>query len=469
MAQPIAPDYGQQFLLPPALEDWVPKDHPVRFIRELVDQQDLARLGFAMPISNEGRPAYAPSLLLKIWLWGYYHRLRSTRKLEAACRDQISLLWLSGMIAPDHNSLWRFWRDNKAALRQLFKQSVELAVKAGVVGLALQAVDGTKIQAVASPESGWSKTKMEKLLAALDAELNESEKELAEEGQGGESVGYRLPEKLEERQALREAVKAGLEQLEQDGRGFYHPQEPEARRMKCAGRQPFAYNAQAVVDQSQGIVVAAEVSVEESDTGQLVEMLKQAQDNTGAVSAVLSVADGGYGSGAQVAEAVAQKLEVLVHPREGGKRKDNGYSARDFHYDAVVGRVSCPQKRQLDFTRQTLQKGQLIKQYRCRIKDCPAAALCKDKKGRRVIEVWPHTAAVQAMRQRLEQPQAQEQLSKRGQIIERHFGHIKQHEGFRRWTVRGAENVRTQWALLNLTMNLRVLAKQWMKQKQQLN
>jgi transposase len=302
MAKPIAPDYGQQFLLPPALEDWVPKDHPVRYIREFVDQQDLGKLGFAMPISNEGRPAYAPSLLLKIWLYGYYHRLRSTRKLEAVCCDQMSLVWLTGTIAPDHNSLWRFWRDNKASLRRLFKQSVELAVKAGVVGLALQAVDGTKIQALASPESGWSKAKMEKLLAALDAEMNEAEKQLDQEGEGGPGTSYRLPEKLEDRQALREAVKAGLDQLEQDGRGHYHPKEPEARRMKCAGRQPFAYNAQAVVDQSHGIVVAAEVSVEESDMGELVEMVQQAQANTGAASAVLSVADGGYGSGGQVAE-----------------------------------------------------------------------------------------------------------------------------------------------------------------------
>ena len=170
-----------------------------------------------------------------------------------------------------------------------------------------------------------------------------------------------------------------------------------------------------------------------------------------------------------MAEAAAQKLDVLVTPLEGGKRKDNGYSARNFRYDQTAGIVTCPQNERLDFTRETRQKGQLIKQYRCRNKNCPVAALCKDKKGRRVIEVWPHTAAVQAMRQRLEQPQAREQLSKRGQIIERHFGHIKQHDGFRRWTVRGSENVRTQWALLNLTMNLRVLAKAWMSQKQQMN
>ena len=96
MAQPIAPDYGQQFLFPPALEDWVPKDYPVRFIREFVDQQDLAKLGFAMPISMEGRPAYAPGLLLKIWLYGYHHRvvrhgswrrLVGTNCLYCGCRE----------------------------------------------------------------------------------------------------------------------------------------------------------------------------------------------------------------------------------------------------------------------------------------------------------------------------------------------------------------------------------------------
>jgi transposase len=122
MAQPITPDYGEQFLFPPALEDWVSTDHPARFLREFVDQLDLPALGFAMPAAEKGRPPYHPSLLLKIWLYGYYHRLRSTRKLEAACHEHLSLLWLTGLIAPDHNSLWRFWRDNKKALRQIFKQ-----------------------------------------------------------------------------------------------------------------------------------------------------------------------------------------------------------------------------------------------------------------------------------------------------------------------------------------------------------
>jgi transposase len=462
MAQLIVPDYGQQFLLPPALEDWVGKDHPVRFLREFVDQLDLASLGFAMPQGEEGRPAYAPGLLLKIWLYGYLHRVRSSRKLEAACREHISLVWLTANIAPDHNTLWRFWRDNKQALRELFKKSVQLALNQKLVGMVLQALDGTKIQALASGESAWSKDKMHKLLAALDRQLDETEQGLEQEGPAQPDSGYRLPKTLQERQALREAVQAGLKQLEQDGRRHYHPKEPQARRMKCRDKgTPFAYNAQAVVDQSHGVVVAAEVTVEETDSEQLTPMVQQAQQNTGATSPVLTVADGAYGTGPQIAEAAAQNLNVVVRPLEGGATKNNGYSGRDFKYDPVQQSVTCPQHQQLDDGGQAQQKGHWIRKYRCHVADCPVAQLCKDAKGRRVIEIWPHTAAVQAMRQRLSQPEAQQQLAKRRQIIERHFGHIKQHDGFRRWTLGGLENVRTQWALLNLVMNLRVLYRAW--------
>src|SRR5262249_52164937 len=125
--------------------------------------------------------------------------------------------------------------------------------------------------------------------------------------------------------------------------------------------------------------------------------------------------------------------------------------------------------KQLDFTREGRQKGQTIKIYRCRIKDCPVAALCKDRRGRRAIEIWAHTPAVQDMRNRLQTAEAREQLSKRGQIIEKHFGQIKQNDGFRRWTVRGSENVRAQWALINLTSNLRALFSLWIRQKAELN
>lgn len=460
MAQPIAPDYGQQFLFPPALEDWVPADHPARFLREFVDQLNLPALGFVIPSASEGRPPYAPSLLLKIWLYGYFHRIRASRKLEAACREHLSLVWLTGLIAPDHNSLWRFWNQNKQALRQVFKQSAQLALRTGAVGLVLQALDGTKIEAAASGDSGWSKEYMEKLLAALDTALDQTELALAQENH--QADGYRLPAGLAERQALRQQVKAGLAQLAADGRNHYHPVEPEARRMKVGSVNRFAYNAQAVVDSKEGVIVACEASRQETDAGQLVPMIEQAGENLEVAGpAPTTLADTGYGAGADLQAAQEKQLPVLVPPAEGKPAQDNPYASQHFACDPQARTVTCPQSRPLDHEGHTTKAGQRVERYRCHHHDCPVRALCtRDPKGRQ-IEVWPHTAVVQAMRAKLQTPLGQVQYQQRRQLIERRFGQIKQHDGFRRWTVWGLEAVRTQWSLLCTTLNLRVLYQRW--------
>ncbi len=460
MAQPIAPDYGQQFLFPPALEDWVPADHPARFLREFVDQLELPALGFVLPSASEGRPPYAPSLLLKIWLYGYFHRIRSSRKLEVACGEHLSLLWLTGLIAPDHNSLWRFWHGNQKALRQIFKPSAQLALRTGAVGLVLQALDGTKIEAAASGYSGWSQEYMEKLLTALDVALDQTELALLQENP--EAPGYRLPAGLAERQALREQVKTGLAQLAADGRHHYHPVEPEARRMKVGGTNRFAYNAQAVVDGKEGVIVACEAGRQETDAGQLVPLIEQARENLGVASGpTLTLADTGYGAGADLPAAQEKGLPVLVPPAEGKPAQDNPYAGQHFAYDAQARTVTCPQKRGLDYEGHTEKAGQRVERHRCHGQDCPVRALCtRDPKGRQ-IEVWPHTEVVQAMRGKLQTPFGRELYQQRSQLIERRFGQIKQHDGFRRWTVWGLEAVRTQWSLLCTTLNLRILYKRW--------
>lgn len=464
MSEPIAPDYGQQFLLPPALEDWVRADHPARFIREFVDQLDLGRLGFVIPSASQGRPPYAPSLLLKIWLYGYFHRIRSTRKLEAACGDLMPLIWLTGLIAPDHNSLWRFWRDNKKALRQIFKQTVGVAAQTGAVGLVLQAVDGTKIEAVASGYSGWSKKYMEKLLTQLDAVLDQTESEVAgqhAQEEEEQKPGYKLPATLSERQALREEIQKGLEQLKGDGREYYHPKEPEARRMKVNGKTTrFGYNAQAVADEKEGIVVACEITREENDQGALVPMIEQTREHLGAAT-TQTLADTGYGSGSDLQAAREAEMKVLAPPKDGSSSKDNPYASRNFEYDPREQSVRCPQGKLLDHEGQTTKRGAQVQRYRCHHRDCPVRDQCtKDPKGR-MIEVWPHTPVVQEMRARLKDPQQLEVWQKRGQIIERPFGQIKQHDGFRRWTVWGLEGVKTQWSMICATLNLRVLYRRW--------
>jgi transposase len=462
MAQPIAPDYGQRFLFPPALEDWVPVDHPARFLREFVEQLDLSALGFAMPAAVEGRPPYAPGLLLKIWLYGYYHRIRSTRKLEIACREHLSLLWLTGLIQPDHNSLWRFWRDNQKALRHIFKQTVQVAVRTGAVGLALQALDGTKIQAAASTPQGWSRESMEKRLAQLDAALDEIELQVVADHADVESPGYRLPAGLAQRQALREQIKTGLAQIQADGRKSYHPVEPEARRMKVGDTNRYAYNAQAVADGQEGVIVACDANRQETDHGQLVPMIQQARENLGvAAPTTVTLADTGYGAGADLAAAVQYGLTVLVPPAEGAPAKDNPCATQHFRYDPAHQSVTCPQNRTLDHEGHTTKDGVRVERFRCHHRDCPVGAPCtSDPKGRQ-IEVRPHTAVVQALRQRLADPAIRAQWRERGTIIEPRFGQIKQPDGFRRWTVRGLEGVKTQWTMPCATLNLRLLYRRW--------
>lgn len=458
----IAPDYGQQFLLPPALEDWVSADHPARFVREFVDQLDLPALGFVMPAALEGRPPYAPSLLLKIWLYGYFHCIRATRKLEMACREHMSLLWLTGLIQPDHNSLWRFWHVNQKALREVFKQTVQLAMRTGAVGLALQALDGTKIQAACSGPQGWSKEYMEKLLAQLDMALDDLELKVASENAEMDAPGYRLPAGLAERQALQQEIKKGLAQLQAEGGSYYHPTEPEARRMKVGDSNRCAYNAQAVADAQAGIIVACEATRQQNDVGQLVPMIEQARENVGlAAGDTVTVADSGYGSGADLQAAVEKQMNVLAPPCEGKPAHDNPYATQHFNYDPASHTVTCPQGRQLDHEGGTNQGNHRVETFRCHHRDCPVRALCtRDPKGRK-IEVLPHTATVQAMRTRLKTLLGQTLFQQRSRIIEQRFAQLKQHDGFRRWTVSGLENVRTQWSLLCTTLNLRTLYQSW--------
>jgi transposase len=461
MSEAITPDYSQQFLLPPSLEEWVPADHPARFIREVVDQLDLPALGFVMPACADGRPPYAPSLLLKIWLYGYLQRIRATRKLELGCREHLSLLWLTALIQPDHNSLWRFWRTNQKALREVFKQTVQLAVKTGCVGLVLQALDGTKIQAAGSSHTGWSKEKMEKLLATLDEALATTELEIVQANAEDDTPGYRLPAGLTERQALREEIKTGLAQLAADGRKHYHPVEPDACRMKVGQVNRFAYNAQAVRDAQSGIITAESVSRQETDKGELVPMILQAKENVGPAAQPETLADKGYGAGADLQAAHEAGLPVIVPPAEGTPAKDNPYATQHFHYDAEKETLTCPQQRTLDREGGTTRDGRWVDRYRCHHHDCPVRAQCtRDPKGRQ-IEVRTCTPVVQTMRARLRDPAVLARYHQRCGLIEPCFAQIKQHDGFRRFTVWGLDAVRTQWSLLCATANLRILYRRW--------
>jgi transposase len=283
MSEEIRANYEQIDLLPQSLEDWVPRDHPARFMREFEEALDLGEWGFRERKSEEGRPPYANDLLLKVWLYGYLARIRSPRELERACREHLSLIWLTGRHAPDHNTLWRFWAANRRPLRGVFGAAVKVAAAQGLIGMICHAVDGRKIRAVASRRTVEHRKGLEKVLERVEASIAEMEAavEAAEQEEAGE---YRLPEGLQEATKLRQAIRASLGKMAETQRDHWHPQEVEARLMPCEGRWDPAYHAQAVADAQAGIIVAQTAVNAESDHPPLVSMWEEVRANVGEVA-----------------------------------------------------------------------------------------------------------------------------------------------------------------------------------------
>jgi hypothetical protein len=305
---------------------------------------------------------------------------------------------------------------------------------------------------------------MEEMLKALDQAAQETELQVMEENAAQEKTSVSLPAGLAQRQALREQIQEGLRQLAADQRKHYHPVEPEARRMQLTEGNRYAYNAQAVVDAKEGIIVGCEATRQESDAGLLSKMIHQAQDNlaiTGPAAAPLTLADGGYGAGADLETAAKEQQPVIIPPAVGCASKKNPYASTQFHYDAATQTVTCPENRTLDYEGSSTKDGVPYRRFRCHHRDCPVRHLCsKDPKGRQ-LQVWSHTALAQAMRQRLEQPHGAQLYAQRMAIIEPRFAQLKEHDGFRRWTLWGLESVQAQWAMLCTTLNLRVLYQRW--------
>jgi len=458
-------DYSERFLFPPDLEDWLGADHPARFIREVVDALDLRELGFKVRVAEQGRPNYAADMLLKVWLYGYLMRIRSSRGLERGCRENVGLIWLTGMNEPDHNTLWRFFSENKRALRNVFRQVVRVAAKAELIGLVLHAVDGTKIAARASRCSGQHKADLEKTLRKLDQSI-EGMMSRVESAEAAEQGEYRLPEELRSAEQLREKIRSALTEMGAVGTKDLHPHEKEARMMKCGeGRKEFGYNAQAAADSESGLIVAAEVVNNAADHGLLVPMVELVEAELGQ-AAEETVADSGYCSAEELFRAEDREYEVLTAL---GKQREvipdaGEYHPSKFRYDEERDECVCPRGEVLSFQSNAKSHNKYpVRIFRCKsYKECPVRWQCsRDKRGRK-IELSVYHASLMRQREKQRQPEKQAALKRRVVIIEPVFGHIKQAMGFRRWTVGGLESVRTQWSLLCTTVNLSKMHKFWL-------
>jgi transposase len=468
MGHEIRADYSQVLMFPPSVEDWVGPEHPARFIREMVDWLDLGATGFDISDPGPGRPGYAADLMLKVWLYGYFHRIRSTRKLEAACREHMGLIWLTGMRVPDHSSLSRFMDSNKEAISELFKQSVQVAAKCKLIGMVVNAVDGTKIRSASSRERFMSSEGLEKMLERLDQSIADfmTEVERLEQEELGE---YKLPSGMDSALKRKEKIQKALMELQESGRKQVHPCEPEVRFMKNRRSIEPSYNAQAVADKEKGIIVAQDVVTDETDNGQLVPMLDQVKGNLGEV-AQETLADGGYYSSAQIGLAQERNYEVLVNAPSSDTTvsrapANNPYHTAWFIYDEGRNCCICPHGKVLPYwkTKARGKNGGRVRIYRCReYRTCPHRWECSRNKRGREIELSVYLREVEQQRVKREDPANKEMLRRRKTIIEPVFAWIKRQLGFDRWTVCGLEKVRAQWAFVCTVMNMKKLYKCWL-------
>ena len=465
MSKEIRANYGQTMMFPPCLEDWIEADHPARWIRTFVDELDLGALGFKVrEEGDDGRPGYAADLLLKVWLYGYLERIRSSRRLEKACRQHVALMWLTGMHYPDHNSLWRFWRDNRGALQELFRQTVQLAVRTGLVEMAVHAVDGTKITARASTHRVWSRKRLEKLEKELEGRIGEAMREV-EQAERSEAGEYRLPEELRDACKLRDKIREHLAELKKKGRKYMSSSEPDAEMMKNHEGTRMSYNAQVVADGAAGIIVAPEVTREANDKLQLAGMLDRVQENLGRV-AEETTADSGYFSGEQLADAERQERAVLVN-LEGvspSEEKQGPYHTSRFVHDAERDCLICPRGGVLVYEGTVTPKDRRhgARRYRCEgFKSCPVRWECSQEKRGRSVKLSPYAEAIQHQHAKQKDPAKADLLKKRMGIVEPVFARIKHQLGFRRWTMGGLEKVRAQWFFVCSLANLMVLYTRW--------
>jgi transposase len=449
----------QLLLLPEAVDDYVGSDNPVRFIDAFVDGLDLAAAGFLrVEAKAMGRPGYAPGDLLKLYIYGYLNRVRSSRRLETECHRNIEVLWLLRTLKPDFKTIADFRRDNRAAFRAVFRQFVLLCRRLDLYGRELLAVDGTRIKAVNNKDRNFTRSSLREFIRRADEWLEDYLKRLdegdVEDGAtGGGARTKNLAEKIAALNEKRGRYQAMLAQLDRTGEDQISLTDPDSRAMAAHTKVGVGYNVQVAVDAKNKLIVEQAVTNQVVDMGLLTETSEPAREILG-VETIDVVADRGYFKIEDIkACEQAGCVPHVAKPQRGSSVREGLFRKDEFRYDAGLDAYVCPAGKLLTPIRRgrmrDLERTDYGNPKACRA--CQLRARCTND-ARSVFRL-ENEDVLDRMAERLKARPAI--LDRRREVVEHPFGSIKQWMYQGAFLMRGLANVRAEFSLTALAYNLR--------------
>jgi len=454
-------DRSQSTLFPERLDDYVGEDNPVRVVDVFVDELDLGGLGFSRvePLAT-GRPGYHPSVLLKLYIYGYLNRVQSSRRLEREAGRNVEVMWLTGRLAPDHKTIANFRKDNGPAIRKVCAQFVGLCRQLNLFADASVAIDGSKFKAVNTRDKNFTRGKVKRRMDQIEEsvarylhQLDSADRQ--EPSRARTMTTERLNSKIETlKDEMHRLQKLEALMLATPGQQISLT-DPDARSMATSGRGSgmVAYNVQSAVDTKHHLIVAHEVTNSGSDRSQLSTMAKQAKAAL-KTDKLDVVADRGYFKSEEILACDRADITVtLPKPMTSSSRAKGRFTKQDFFYVAAENVYRCPANEHLVAHSTTVERGLILHRYWTNA--CQACAIkgqCTTGKERRITR-WEHEHILEAVQQRLDEHP--EKMKQRRETVEHPFGTIKSWMGYTHFQMKTLKHVGTEMAFHVLAYNLK--------------
>jgi transposase len=453
-------DRGQSTLLPECLDDFIDESNPVRVIDAFVDALGLAELGFdGIDPAVTGRPSYHPSVLLKLYVYGYLNRVQSSRRLEREAGRNVEVMWLLGRLVPDHKTIADFRKDNGPALRKVCAQFVELCRQMGLLTTASVAIDGSKFKAVNNRDKNFTRAKVERRRAQLEESVTRylSQLDTADRQEPTEALAVkatRLKEKLAKLQEEMGKLAAYEKQMLASPDQQISLTDPDSRSMATSGRGSgvVGYNVQVAVETEHHLIVTHEVTNSGSDRAQLAKVAKQAKAVL-QVDKLDAVADRGYFNSPEILACHEADITVtLPKPMTSGAKSDGRFGKQDFVYIAEEDVYRCPAGERLTYRYTNEEDGKVLRRYwTTACSECPLKSQCTKGPERRIAR-WEHEHVLEAVQQRLDaNPKA---MRVRRETVEHPFGTMKARMGATHFLTKTLPKVAAEMALSVLAYNL---------------